>query len=77
MDLAEGDCLRPGPIFAHFQLVNILEQHIEEDQLFSPSLKDRALPPAQPPDPFGPRRWPSQDRPATFKELFHGGCAGA
>jgi len=65
MDLAEA--IAAARAFSlYFQLVNILEQHIEEDSYLA-SLKDGLPPPS--PDPFAPPL-ASQTDPATFKELF-------
>ena len=65
MDLAEA--IAAARAFSlYFQLVNILEQHIEEDSYLA-SLKDNL--PALSPDPFAPPL-ASQTDPATFKELF-------
>ncbi len=50
----------------YFQLVNILEQHIEEDSYLA-SLQEGTTPAA--PDPFAPPL-ASQTDPATFRELF-------
>ncbi len=66
MDLAEA--IAAARAFSlYFQLVNILEQHIEEDSYLA-SL--RAHPDAQTPaDPFQPPL-ASQSDPATFRQLF-------
>ncbi len=65
MDLAEA--IAAARAFSlYFQLVNILEQHIEEDSYLA-SLKDGLPPPS--PDPFAPPLASPTD-PATFKELF-------
>lgn len=49
----------------YFQLVNILEQHIEEDRYFDSLSLDN---PEVTPDSFRPG--PLQDEPATFQSLF-------
>ena len=65
MDLAEG--IAAARAFSlYFQLVNILEQHIEEDSYIE-SLKLASTPAAS--DPFLPAL-ASQSEPATFRQLF-------
>ena len=65
MDLAEA--IAAARAFSlYFQLVNILEQHIEEDSYLA-SL--RAHPDHNPADPFQPPL-ASQTDPATFRQLF-------
>ena len=65
MDLAEA--ISAARAFSlYFQLVNILEQHIEEDSYLA-SLK--AQHPSSLSDPFVPPL-ASQTQPATFRELF-------
>ena len=65
MDLAEA--IAAARAFSlYFQLVNILEQHIEEDSYLE-SL--RTHPEAAPSDPFLPAL-ASQSDPATFRQLF-------
>ncbi len=65
MDLAEA--IAAARAFSlYFQLVNILEQHIEEDSYLE-SL--RTHPDAPPSDPFLPAL-ASQSDPATFRQLF-------
>ncbi len=65
MDLAEA--IAAARAFSlYFQLVNILEQHIEEDSYLE-SL--RTAPTSAPSDPFLPPL-ASQSEPATFRELF-------
>ena len=65
MDLAEA--IAAARAFSlYFQLVNILEQHIEEDSYLA-SL--RAHHPEQVSDPFMPPL-ATQTEPATFRELF-------
>jgi phosphoenolpyruvate carboxylase len=65
MDLAEG--IAAARAFSlYFQLVNILEQHIEEDSYIE-SLKHAPAP--SPSDPFLPAL-ASQSEPATFRQLF-------
>ncbi|MEB3199761.1 MAG: phosphoenolpyruvate carboxylase [Synechococcaceae cyanobacterium] len=65
MDLAEG--IAAARAFSlYFQLVNILEQHIEEDSYIE-SLK--LAPAASNNDPFLPPL-ASQSEPATFRQLF-------
>ena len=65
MDLAEA--IAAARAFSlYFQLVNILEQHIEEDSYLA-SL--RAHHPEELNDPFAPPL-ASQTEPATFRELF-------
>ncbi|MFN7900994.1 MAG: phosphoenolpyruvate carboxylase, partial [Synechococcaceae cyanobacterium] len=65
MDLAEG--IAAARAFSlYFQLVNILEQHIEEDSYIE-SLKFAPAP--SPSDPFLPAL-ASQSDPATFRQLF-------
>ncbi|MFQ6538904.1 MULTISPECIES: phosphoenolpyruvate carboxylase [Aphanothece] len=65
MDLAEA--IAAARAFSlYFQLVNILEQHIEEDSYLD-SLK--TLPEAASSDPFLPPL-ASQTEPATFRQLF-------
>ncbi|MFM7086239.1 MAG: phosphoenolpyruvate carboxylase [Cyanobium sp.] len=65
MDLADG--IAAARAFSlYFQLVNILEQHIEEDSYLE-SL--RSAPQAVSSDPFLPPL-ASQSEPATFRELF-------
>ena len=65
MDLAEG--IAAARAFSlYFQLVNILEQHIEEDSYLA-SLQ--AHHPEQLSDPFLPPL-AAQTEPATFRELF-------
>ena len=65
MDLADG--IAAARAFSlYFQLVNILEQHIEEDSYLE-SL--RSAPPAVSGDPFLPPL-ARQSEPATFRELF-------
>jgi phosphoenolpyruvate carboxylase len=65
MDLAEG--IAAARAFSlYFQLVNILEQHIEEDSYIE-SLKFVSTPAAS--DPFLPPL-ASQSEPATFRQLF-------
>ena len=65
MDLAEA--IAAARAFSlYFQLVNILEQHIEEDSYLA-SLQEGT--PTPNPDPFAPPL-ASQTDPATFRELF-------
>ncbi len=65
MDLAEA--IAAARAFSlYFQLVNILEQHIEEDSYLD-SLSDQSEP--LPADPFQPPL-ASQVEPATFRQLF-------
>jgi len=65
MDLADG--IAAARAFSlYFQLVNILEQHIEEDSYLE-SL--RTAPPPTSTDPFLPPL-ASQSDPATFRQLF-------
>ncbi|WP_416238305.1 phosphoenolpyruvate carboxylase [Synechococcus sp. CCY9202] len=65
MDLSEA--IAAARAFSlYFQLVNILEQHIEEDSYLE-SLKLQPEPPST--DPFLPPL-ASQTEPATFRELF-------
>jgi phosphoenolpyruvate carboxylase len=65
MDLAEA--IAAARAFSlYFQLVNILEQHIEEDSYLD-SLSDQSQP--LPADPFQPPL-ASQVEPATFRQLF-------
>jgi phosphoenolpyruvate carboxylase len=65
MDLSEA--IAAARAFSlYFQLVNILEQHIEEDSYLA-SLQEGSTPVA--PDPFAPPL-ASQTDPATFRELF-------
>jgi phosphoenolpyruvate carboxylase len=65
MDLAEA--IAAARAFSlYFQLVNILEQHIEEDSYLD-SIKRHSEPVAS--DPFLPPL-ASQSEPATFRELF-------
>ncbi len=65
MDLSEA--IAAARAFSlYFQLVNILEQHIEEDSYLA-SLQEASTPSR--PDPFAPPL-ASQTDPATFRELF-------
>jgi len=65
MDLADG--IAAARAFSlYFQLVNILEQHIEEDSYLE-SLKTAPAPASN--DPFLPPL-ASQSEPATFRQLF-------
>jgi len=70
MDLAEA--IAAARAFSlYFQLVNILEQHIEEDSYLA-SLKDGLPPPS--PDPL-PRRWPARPIRPPSRNCSRG-CAG-